>query len=165
MNKRDVVIGLVILFALAGIIYFRAKRTLPQELTVPQTLSTEDTLEQKFGLILPEDVDRAELKDVTGGDGSGIATRKFENGRFTHTVLADLPEPAAGSFYEGWLVRGKEGDDNFAFISTGKMKLAKGGYLLEFGSSSDFTSYNNVVITQEKVFDAAPETHILEGSF
>ena len=165
MNRRDIVIGLVILAALAGIIYFRAKRETPQELTVPQTLSTEDTLEQKFGLTLPEDVERAELNDVTGGDGSGIATRKFENGRFTHTVLADLPDPSAGFFYEGWLVRGNSGDANFAFISSGKMKLAKGGYLLEFGSSSDFTSYNNVVITQEKVFDATPETHILEGSF
>lgn len=165
MNRRDIVIGIVILFALAGFIYFRAKRETPPELTVPQTLSTEDTLEQKFGLTLPEDVDRAELKDVTGGDASGIATRKFENGRFTHTVLADLPDPAQGSFYEGWLVRGKEGDENFAFISTGKMKLAKGGYLLEFESTTDYSAYNNVVITQEKVFDATPETHILEGSF
>jgi len=165
MNRRDIVIGFVILAALAGFIYFRAKRETPQELTVPQTLSTEDTLEKKFGLTLPENVDRAELKDLSGGDASGIATRKFENGTFTHTVLADLPDPEAGTFYEGWLVRGKQGDDNFAFISTGRMTLAKGGYILEFTSQTNYSDYSNVVVTSEKQADTTPETHILEGSF
>ena len=165
MNRRDIVIGLVILFALAGFIFFRAKRETSPELIVPQTLSTEDTLEEKFGLTLPEDVEKVELNDVSGGDGSGIATRKFESGIFTHTILADLPEPTSGTFYQGWLVRGSAGDDNFAFISTGRMTLAKGGYLLEFQSATDFSEYNQVIVTKEIVADSTPETHILEGSF
>ena len=165
MNRRDIVIGFVILAALAGFIFFRAKRETSPELIVPQTLSVEDKLEEAFNLQLPEDVEKVELNDVSGGDGSGIATRKFENGRFTHTVLADLPDPAAGSFYEGWLVRGNPQDANFAFISTGKMKLAKGGYLLEFQSATDFSEYNQVIVTKEIVADSTPETHILEGSF
>lgn len=165
MNRRDIVIGFVILAALAGFIYFRAKRTTPEELTVPQTLSTEDQIEQKFGVQLPENVERAELKDVSGGNASGIATRKFENGTFTLSVLADVPDPASGSFYEGWLVRGKEGDENFAYISTGRMSVAKGGYILEFNSQTDYSDYPNVVITLEKQADTTPETHILEGSF
>lgn len=165
MNRRDIVIGFVILAALAAFIYFRSSRATPNELTVPQTLSTEDKLEEQFGVTLPENVDRAELSDVTGGNGSGIATRRYEDGAFTHTVLADLPDPQAGTFYEGWLVRGKPGDNNFALVSTGTFRLAKGGYLLEFQSDKDFSEYNNVVVTQEKVADSTPETHVLEGSF
>jgi len=165
MNRRDIVIGLVILFALAGFIFFRAKRETSPELIVPQTLSVEDKLEEAFNLQLPEDVEKVELNDVSGGDGSGIATRKFESGRFTHTVLADLPDPAVGSFYEGWLVRGNAGDANFAFISTGRMTLAKGGYILEFESQTNYSDYSNVVITSERVADTTPESHILEGSF
>jgi hypothetical protein len=166
MNRRDIVIGFVILALLAGFIYLRSQRAeTPDELTVPQTLSVEDKFEEAFGVELPEDVERAELSDVTGGESSGIATRKFDNGRFTHTVLADLPDPTSGAFYEGWLVRGAEGDDNFGFISTGRMRIAKGGYLLEFESATDYSEYSGVVITIEKVADTTPEEHILEGSF
>lgn len=165
MNRRDIVIGLVILAALAGFIYFRSRQPTPEDLQVPQTLSVEEEIEEAFKVEIPEDVDKAELKDVVGGDASGIATRKFEGGKFTHTVLADLPDPEPGIFYEGWLVRGKEGDEDFHLISTGRMRTAKGGYLLEFESSTDYTDHKNVVITQEKVADDIPEEHILEGEF
>ena len=57
------------------------------------------------------------------------------------------------------------GDADFAFISTGPMSVAKGGYLLEFSSAIDYSDYKGVVITLEKVNDKTPETHILEGSF
>jgi hypothetical protein len=95
----------------------------------------------------------------------GIATRKQENGTFIHVVLADLPDPEEGSFYEGWLVRGEVGDTDFDFISTGKMILAKGGYLLEFESTTDYSDYPGVVITLEEAEDENPETHVLEGIF
>ncbi len=159
MERRDIVIGFIILAALAGFIYFRSRREAPEELQVPQTLSVEDQLEQAFGFDIPEDVDKAELKDVTGGNATGIATRKVDAGKFAHTVLADLPDPESGTFYEGWLVK----DDNV--ISTGRLRVAKGGYLLEFQSATDYSEYNNVVITLEKVADSVPEKHILEGSF
>ena len=159
MEKRDIVIGIIILAALAGFIYFRGKKETPEELQVPQTLSIEDRLEQAFDFEIPEDVDKAELEDATGGDASGIATRKFENGQFTHTVLADLPDPETGAFYEGWLVKDE------SVISTGRLRIAKGGYLLEFQSSTDYLEHSDVVITLEKVADSNPEEHILEGSF
>lgn len=165
MKRRDIVIGLLILVLLGGGIYWRQRSRPKEEMKVPETLSLEEELEQKFKLQIPEDVDKAELKDVTGGTSSGIATRKFADGKFTHTVLADLPDPEAGSFYEGWLVRGEEGSENFALFSSGRMRLAKGGYLLEFESTQDFSDYNRVVVTAEKVLDKTPEKHILEGSF
>jgi len=165
MNRRDIVIGLLVLAALAGVIYFRSREDTREELTVPQTLSTEDALEEKFALELPDDVEKTELNDVIGLAASAIATRKFDAGTFTLTVLADLPEPDQGTFYEGWLVRGSEGDSDFNVISIGRLRIAKGGYLLEFQSSIDYSEHSNVIITQEKVADNVPEKHILEGSF
>lgn len=163
MRTRDIVIGLIILAVVAGaIVWIRRARTTQEPLPTP---SIEEKIEKTFNLEIPEDVERADLNDVSGGTGSGIATRKYESGRFTHALLADLPDPVPGTFYEGWLVRGKEGEANFAFISTGRMGVAKGGYLLEFTSSTDYSAYNGVVVTLERVDDKKPEKHILEGSF
>jgi hypothetical protein len=165
MKKADIVIGLVILAILAGIIFW--VRRPKEELQVPEntTDNVEEKMESFFNIEIPEDAEKAQLKDVTGGNASGIATRDQGNGTFVHVVLADLPDPEEGFFYEGWLVRGKTGDENFDFISTGKMTMAKGGYLLEFESQDDLSEYTGVVITLEEVEDANPEKHILEGSF
>lgn len=161
MKKRDVVIGLIILAGLAGIIFWARK---PQEtLEVPHIPSVEEKMEGIFNLEIPEDTEKAQLEDVSGGDASGIATRSYENGGFSHVVLADLPDPEEGFFYQGWLVRGAIEDKDF--ISTGKMVLVKGGYLLEFESDIDFSEYEGVVISLEKIDDKEPEKHILEGQF
>ena len=164
MRTRDIVIGLIILAVLALAIVW-IKRAKTAKTTPIPTPSVEEKIEKSFNFAIPEDVERANLTDVTGGTGSGLATRKYENGRFTHAVLADLPDPAPGTFYEGWLVRGKPGDSNFAFLSTGRMRVAKGGYTLEFESSRDYPDYKGIVVTLEKVDDKKPEKHILEGSF
>lgn len=165
MKQREVIIGIIVVLLVAGVVYLRQRSRPKEEMQVPQTLSVEEELEQKFNLQIPEDVDKAELKDVSGGNTSGIATRKFENNRFTHTVLADLPNPDQGTFYEGWLVKGEVGQENFTLISTGRIKLAKGGWTLDFNSTINYSDHNNVVITLEKVADKTPEKHILEGSF
>lgn len=162
LKIRDIVIGLLVVALVGGFIYFRQNQTTDQEepeTRVPETLSVEDEMEERFNMNIPEDVDRAELSDVAGGDARGLATRQFDDGRFTHSVLADLPDPEEGKFYEGWLVDG----DNF--MSTGRMRIAKGGYLLEFESSEDLTSYNRVVVTLEDTDDETPEEHVLEGEF
>ena len=157
MNRRDIVIGLVVLVVLAAIIYLVRR---PQEqLELQTTPSVEEQLEESFNLQLPDDVEKLDLSDVSGGNSSGIATRKNESGVYTHTVLADLPDPQAGKFYEGWLVMGEK------VVSTGKFMIAKGGYLLEYESSTDYSDYNMVVVTLEQKDDKTPEVHILEGTF
>jgi len=163
--KRNVVIGLVAIAILAAIIYWYQKNKRASELPPAAQPTFEESFEDKFRVQIPEDVDKSELRDVSGGDGSGLATRKFENGRFTHNVLVDLPDPETGDFYEGWLVRGKAGESDFAYISTGKLSFVKGGYLLEYESSKDYSAYEGVVVSLEKVNDRKPEKHILEGSF
>jgi hypothetical protein len=162
---RNVVIGLIVLLGLGALIYWAARSGKEEELPAVPTPSIEETLEDSFKYQIPEGFEKAELSDVSGGDGSGIASRKYENGSFSHAVLADLPDPESGAFYEGWLVRGQEGDADFAYISTGRLSVAKGGFMLEFNSSTDYSDYSNVVVTLEKVNDQKPEKHILEGSF
>lgn len=157
MKRRDIVIGLLVLVVLAGVVYWARRPKTVQQVEIEP--STEQKLEESFKIQIPEDVDKAELSDVSGGNSSGIATRKFESGKFTHALLADLPDPESGKFYQGWLIKGDE------TVSTGRLTMAKGGYLLEFESSTDYSDYKRVWITLEETSDATPEKHILEGSF
>jgi hypothetical protein len=166
MKRQDIIFGLIVLVILAGVIYVRQRSQRPVEETrVPETLSSEETFEDKFNIQIPDDVDKAELKDVSGGSGSGIATRKFENNIFKHSVLVDLPNPEQGSFYEAWLIKGEEGSGDFSAISTGKLRLAKGGWTLDFQGANDLSDHSKVVVSLEKTFDKTIESKVLEGSF
>lgn len=166
MKARDVIIGLIVLVVLiTGAIYIRNARK-AKSLTVPVPTPNFQQTESKFpGLTVPENADKANLNNVSGGEGVGESFKTFSNGKFALTVMADLPAPAAGYFYQSWLVRGNPGDDNFAFVSLGKMNMAKGGYISELSTSKDYSDYKKVVVTLEKSLDATPEVHILEGSF
>jgi len=164
MNKRDIVIGLVILALVVGIIFWSKKPRITSIET--PTPTPEAKIEEKFNYEIPEDVNKIDLVDVSGGGSRGIATRVYKDGRFEHVILADLPDPQAGYFYQGWLAtKGKEGKVGFSYVKTGKLRMAKGGYLLEFESKNDYTSFSQVWVTLEKVDDTKPEKHILEGSF
>lgn len=166
MKRRDIVIGTIILLLIGGVVYFRNRNPVKEEqVKVPETLSTQSQIEQKFKLQIPEDVEKADLKDVSGGNGTGLATRKFANSKFTFSILADLPDPAKGSFYQGWIVRGKEGDSNYSLISVGKLKSVKGGWMSDYTSPTDLSDHSNVWVTEEKIFNNTPETHVLEGNF
>lgn len=164
MNRRDIVIGAGILLLLAGVIYWRQTTRL-EETRVPETLSVEDQLEEKFKFEIPEDVDKAELEDVADVGATAIATREYQDGRYTHTALVDIADPEMGTFYQGWIVKGEEGSDDYSIVSTGKLKLAKGGWMVEFESSIDYSDHDKILITQEKILDNTPEDKLLEGSF
>ena len=137
-SRKDIVIGFILIIALVGGIFFY------KNLKTPKVLPTSTPLT---------------LKDVTGGIYRGIAARKFEKRIFTITVLADLPDLSSNEFYEGWVFSGDK------FISIGKLRIAKGGFLVDFTSNTDYSSYNKVTVTKEKVNDNKPESLILEGSF
>jgi len=166
MKQKDIVVGILLLVIVAGLIFYKQKTSKPQEeMKLPETLSVEKAIEEKFKLEIPEDVDKAEMKDVSGGTSQAIATRKFEAGRFTLTILADLPDPQRGEFYQGWLIKGKEGEAGFSRISLGKLTLSKGGWILDYKKDSDLRDYSKVQVSLEKVFNSTPEKLILEGSF
>lgn len=161
MKRKDIILGLLFLVFFAGLYFFLKNRQASKVTKVPESLpQIEENIEKTFRITIPDDVDKVELSAVSDIKGSGIATRKYESGKFIHMVLADLPDSQAGYFYVGWLVKGDE-----TYISTGKMTMAKGGYLLEFQYPTDLSSYNRVVITLEETADSKPEKHVLEGSF
>lgn len=166
MKNRDIAIGVIVLLLLAGFIYYRQRNQRPVE-TVPASTAadTEKNLEDKMKIEIPEDVDKAELKDQTGGSSTAIATKDFTGGKFTSSVIADLPAPEVGGFYQAWLVKGESGSSDYSAVSLGKLRSAKGGYLLDFSGAKDYPDYNKVQVTLEKNSDNTPEKVVLEGNF
>ena len=84
MNRRDIVIGIVILALLAGVVYW-IRRPKEPLIDLPETPSIEEQIEESFQTEIPEDVEKTEMIDVTGGASTGIGTRKFEDGVYSHT--------------------------------------------------------------------------------
>ena len=163
MSKRDIVIGFVIFAIVAAVIFWTKKpRVIPVESPAPT--ASPQKIEEIFNYTIPEGVEKTDLKDVLGTGANGIATRKYENNKFELVILADLEDPNEG-FYQAWLAKGKEGEVGFSYVKLGSLRLAKGGYLLEFESASDYTSYNQVLVTLEKTDDTKIEKRVLEGSF
>ena len=168
MQKQQLFGIVVIVLILVGIFWF-FRETPPQEKS-PETqeVAQEDvgeTLSAKLGVTIPDDVQRTTLKDLRGEGSTGIATRSYRDGLFSHTILAALPELTTGTTYHGWLVRGSEGDENYSVISTGALRPSKGGYLLEYSSSQDLEDHIKVWVTVEAQDDNTPETKVLEGQF
>ena len=163
MKTRDVVTGFIVLTVLiAGVLWFRnLKNRKPVSIPPPPPISIiKKKVPQKCGgLKIPANADKADLKDVSGGVGLGEAVRTYQNGKFSLTILAGLPDPKTGYFYQGWIVNGT------TYLSLGKLRVAKGGYLVDFRSTTNYSNIKNVVVTLEKVFNNTPETRILEGSF
>lgn len=156
---------MVLVFLVTGALYIKAGRK-AETASIPLPTPNFQHVESKFpNLAVPSNADRTGLVDVSGGQGIGEAFRAFSNGEFSLTVAVDLPVLKTGYFYETWLVRGLAEDDNFAFVSGGRMNVTKGGYLSEFSGKRDYSDYKKIVVTLEKFPDNTPETHILEGSF
>jgi hypothetical protein len=144
MKTRDIVIGFVFLVILiAGVLWIvRIKNTKTTSLPLP-TPNIAQQIKNTFPNI-PDGVERANLKDVTGGNALGVATRT--------EVIANLPSLTKGRSYQVVLE-----DSSGKTVNLGLMKLSKSGYLLEY-TSSKYPGYNKIIIEQGS-------THILEGSF
>ncbi|MFI5241009.1 MAG: anti-sigma factor [Microgenomates group bacterium] len=148
MKTRDIVLGLIVLVALIGIVLWVRKVRIDKALKLSVTTPTiEEKVNKTFNFSIPDDVEKKELKDVSGGNGFGIATKDM--------VLADLPDLDSGQIYQVWVE--KDGK----VVSLGKMRVAKGGWIFE---GSIPTGYQKVVVSQEKSFDGKIETRVLEGS-
>lgn len=143
--RRIITAFLVLVVIIAGVIYFSQKNKNKSSLTLPSpTPSITQQVTNKFnGFTIPSDAEKIELKNVSGGEGMGIATR--------NEVLADLPGIPAGKNYQVFLGNGVK------TILLGSMRQAKGGYLLEYDSSK-YPGYNQIIVV-------VGTKHILEGSF
>jgi hypothetical protein len=76
-----------------------------------------------------------------------------------------LPDLTNSEFYEAWVQRGETSSSNYSLISIGRLQMAKGGYLLNFSSSTNYSDYNTVIVSQETKLGQLPSKTILEGSF
>lgn len=162
MNRSDIVLGGVILVILfAGFLLLRNQDPVdPAVVPTPTpSQSIESKIESTFNVAIPDDIEKAELQDVSGGDASAVATRKFENNIFEFSILADLPDPQSGSFYSAWL--GNNNDYHYL----GRLSIAKGGYSLEYTVDHDHSEFNQVIVSQESADVSVPTKRVLQGDF
>lgn len=167
MKTRDIVIGGIVLVVLIAAALLIRRARLNKQASLPEATPTISERVQKTfnGISIPTDRESADLSDVSGGQGIGVATRKYTGGTFSLTIMANLPTPQSGYFYQGWVIRGDPSESGYSMLSVGKLRFAKGGYIVDFSSPRDYSDYGKVVVSIERVFDSTPETNILEGSF
>lgn len=104
----------------------------------------------------------AALADVTGGDSYGTAHATLKTGSFTIIAqMGNLPEPASGYFYEGWLVRR---GGSMAVLSLGRAQKTEKEYAMVYLTRTDLSDHDFFVVTLESDDgNSAPGEHILEG--
>ncbi len=151
-SKRDVIIGFIIiaLIILGAFLYKRSKSPQTNLISTPTPITFQQDIEESFKYNIPDDVISIELKDISAGNGRGIATDK--------EILADIEDPSINYFYQAWLQKG----DNL--VSLGKLQVAKGGWLLEYDKSA-LNAAEKIIISLENKLDNKIEKRILEGSF
>lgn len=158
-SKKDVVTGFVIIFIIIAGVYFYKylnNKEAPVSVTSPASFEFKKEFSDSFKIEIPDGVNSVELKDISGGDGRGIATET--------EILVDADDPATNEYYEAWLEK-----DN-KLVSLGKLQMAKGGWLLNYDKSK-YEDYKKIIVSLEKITDVYSitdnkiETRILEGSF
>lgn len=174
MNTTWVVGVIVALVVLGGGVWYATQQT-----NVEQPVPTQVPISDQQGESLPSipmesptpavqapAVETAVLAAVGTYKGSGTATRSFDGTTFTHAVTAIIGDPAAGKFYEGWLVMKTASGPKF--FSTGKLTKQGAQYILFYTATQSYPDHKDVVITEETFsqgLDGKPEAHVLEGSF
>ena len=151
-SKKDIIIGFIIIAVVvsSAFLYRKLKNPKISLAPTPASISFQKDLEDSFKYDIPDDAGSIELKDVSGENGRGIATK--------NEVLADIEDPATGYFYQAWT------EENGNFVSLGKLQMVKGGWLLDY-SNLKLDNAEKIVISLEKDYDAKMEKKILEGSF
>jgi len=126
------------------------------ELQAPMSEAEKQEIEAE----LESETETAVLGDVSGGQATGTAWRKFSDNFYHKVETVGLPSLEKGFFYEGWLV-GEAG-----FFSTGRVWVEGNAGVLYYTAEEDKAGFDGVVITLEaEDGDPAPAEHILEGSF
>lgn len=164
MNRRSLIIGILILAAAAAFLYFR-KVQKPQPLSeTPTPSESSESIEDNFNTTIPSSAQKITLSDLTGGNATGLAARDFLDNTFTITILADLPDAKLGTFYQAWIVKGNDLQSP-SKLSLGRLAQEKGGFVVNFTVNKDYSDYNLVVVSEETQADSTIEKPILQGSF
>jgi hypothetical protein len=146
MQSKNILLAfIVIVVVVAGVLLIKNRAKIVPSALPSASPSVQQQLQNKFnGLVVPKDQESIDLKDVSGGNTIGLATR--------NEILADLPALQNGEIYQAWLE-----NSSGKIVLVGTLKMAKGGWILNY-SSSLYPGYNKVIV-------AVGTKHILEGSF
>jgi hypothetical protein len=161
MKARDIVIAVIIL-GIIGFILYNISNTdnTPQLEATPTTDELVQDIEGRFNREIPEDVERVQLEGtVEGVSVSALAIRDYSDGQYTASVLADLEAPEAGKTYHAWINMGD------AYVRLGSLQQAKGGWLIDYESTTDYSEYDRVVVSEETTPGTEPQDIVLDGSF
>lgn len=146
MNTRKFVAILIVLVVVVilFLVLFPKFNKKPVVILPNATPGVEDQLKKKLnGLVIPDDAEKIDLRNTSGGEGMGIATKT--------EVIADLPDLSSGQVYQVLLGNGAK------TVLLGNMRQAKGGYILEYNLSK-YPGYNQITVVRGL-------EHILEGTF
>lgn len=102
------------------------------------------------------------LADVSGGSASGTVGTDVITGVYhLYAAFENLPEPAEGFFYEGWVVR----KEPISVMSTGALVMHNGQRVNAHLSRTDLLDHDFYVLTLEPDDgNPAPAGHVLEGT-
>ncbi len=143
----------------------------PTQPTQEEISSTRTELERLTGQQLPTQTPdqlgstsrETVLTPQSGYQATGYARHGFADGRYTLTVLADLPDLESGQVYQVWLVQGAA-DSEATPRKVGQLRSSKSGYLLDYSASEDLTSHTSFVVSREQTDDNQIETPVLTGT-
>jgi len=161
MNKRDIVIGIVVVVLL--VFLFNRLRGVDAPGTVIEDTS-QTSVEEKVESVLGREIDdNFERVELTGENNQlGVAARDIRGGTHIFSVLADLDDLNLGESYQAWLSDGASVPE---LISIGVLEGAKGGFVIEKTLSLDPEVFKEVIVSRETRIDATLEKIIFKGSF
>lgn len=177
MRNKKALIGVIVVLLIIGGIGLVKKTKKPEEKISPEiTLESTKMIKSEANLVAPmteaekeaiektfaqEGAEMTMLKDVSGNQAVGTGRRHFDGTNFVLKVeVSNLPATEKGFYYEGWLVSDK------GFFSIGRMASGEGQGKLYYQTKEDKSEFRGVVVTLEpEDGNAAPDKHIVEGSF
>lgn len=159
--------AVVLVIAGLGFFLYRQSRNSQTEETVDITEQQQQEQEQRgqevadrLNVEVPEGAERETFRATGETQGAGLVSRIERDGQLAYSVAVDLPDPETGAFYEAYAVG--EGDEREYL---GRLRQAKGGWLLDSSVGADTSEFNRIIITRESQDDRTPEEVILETQF
>lgn len=115
---------------------------------------------------LPHESAESMLLRGAGGEAEAIVRRRNEkeSGFIIEVTAMKMPILTENTSYAAWMYKKNNPEEKPVLIGTLE-KDTQGAYHVIFSSYTDFSSYNDIMVTNERVNDDTPETHILIGSF
>jgi hypothetical protein len=128
------------------------KKTIPEPSSKP--LAQNDTIDES-------EPDQTYLRSVNT-EGFGLAKRIYVDGKFLHTVNANLPELNQGEAYLCWLMKEDSPD---TYIATGELTYLDNDLFLFYESDKNLSALTKVLVTKQPKNLNTPGEPVLVGHF